>query len=65
MDVIYSVLFEGNTTQLLPKITSFLVRLFGFFIFLDFFKYFEKLEKEQTHFIVTDWEEMVVKGQTN
>ena len=46
MDVIYSALFEGDTTRQLPKITSFLVRLFGFFIFLDFFKYFEKLEKE-------------------
>ena len=46
MDVIYSALFEGDMTRLVPKITSFLVRIFGFFIFLDFFKYFEKLEKE-------------------
>ena len=43
---IYSALFKRNTTQLLPKITSFPVRLFGFLIFLDFFKYFEKLEKD-------------------
>ena len=33
MDVIYSALFEGDMTQLLPKITSFHVQLFGFFIF--------------------------------
>ena len=46
IDVICSALFEGDTTRLLPKITSFLVHLFGFFIFLEFFKYFEKLEKE-------------------
>ena len=46
MDVIYSALFEGEMTRQLPKITSFLVQLFGFLIFLDFFKYFEKLEKE-------------------
>ena len=47
MDGIYNSLFKGGMTQLLPKITYFLVRLFGFLIFfLDFFKYFEKLEKE-------------------
>ena len=47
MYLIYSALFEGNTTQLLSKITYFLVWLFGFLIFFfDFFKYFEKLEKE-------------------
>ena len=40
-DVIYSALFEGDMTRLLPKITYFPIRLFGFFIFLDFFKYFE------------------------
>ena len=46
-DVIYSALFEGDMTQLFPKITSFLVRLFGFLIFfLDFFEIFENLEKE-------------------
>ena len=32
-DVIYSSLFEGDTTQLLPKITSFPIQIFGFFIF--------------------------------
>ena len=48
MDMIYSALFEGDTTRLLPKITSFLVRLFGFFIFLDFFKYLESLKKNKT-----------------
>ena len=42
MDVIYGALFEGDTTRLLPKITSFLVRIFGFFNFLEIFKYFEK-----------------------
>ena len=46
MNVIYSALFEGGTTQLLPKITSFPVWIFGFFIFLDSFRYFENLEKE-------------------
>ena len=44
-DVIYSALFKGDTTRLLPNITSFPVRLFGFFL-LDFFRYFEQLEKE-------------------
>ena len=29
----------------MPNITSFPIWLFGFFIFLDFFKYFEKLER--------------------
>ena len=45
MDVIYSALFEGNTTRLLPKITFFLVCLFGFLIFFGLFQLFEKLEK--------------------
>ena len=45
-DVIYSAMFEGDTTRLLPKITSFPVRLFGFFVVVvGFFKYFEKFEK--------------------
>ena len=30
MDVIYSALFEGDTTRQLPKITSFLVWIFGY-----------------------------------
>ena len=47
MDVIYSVLFEGDKTQLLPKITSFLVWIFGFFNFLDFFKYLKILKKNK------------------
>ena len=46
--MIYSALFEGDTTRQLPKITSFLVWLFGFFIFLDLFKYFEKIEKNKS-----------------
>ena len=46
MDLIYNALFEGDTTQQLPKITSFLVRRFGFFIFLDFFSYLKILKKE-------------------
>ena len=46
MDVIYSALFKGDMTRLLPKITYFLIWIFVFFIFLDFSKYFEKLEKE-------------------
>ena len=38
MDVIYNALFEGYTTRKLPKVISFLVRLFIFFnIFWDFF----------------------------
>ena len=44
-DVIYSALFEGDTTRLLPKTTSFLIRLFGFLIFYGLFQLFEKLEK--------------------
>ena len=46
MDVIYSALFEGDRTQKLPKITSFLVHLFGFLIFFGLFQIFKKLEKE-------------------
>ena len=46
MDVIYIAMFEGDMNRLLLKITSFPIRIFGFFIFLEFFKYFEKLEKE-------------------
>ena len=53
--MICGALFEGDTTQLLPKITSFSVHLFVFiFIFLDFFRYFENLEKEYKFFIVTN-----------
>ena len=48
MDVIYSALFKGDMTRQLPKITSFLVRIFGFFIFLDFFKYLKILKKNKT-----------------
>ena len=48
MDVIYSALFEGDTTRLLPKITSFPVRIFMFFdFFLDFFK-LESLKKNKS-----------------
>ena len=46
MDVIYSALFEGDTTRQLPQITSFLVRLFGFFYFFGLFQLFKNLEKE-------------------
>ena len=45
MDVIYSALFEGDTTRQLPKITSFLVQIFGFFILFGFFQIVKKLEK--------------------
>ena len=45
MDVIYSALFEGDMTRQLPKITSFLVLFFGFFIFFGLLQLFEKLEK--------------------
>ena len=45
MDVIYSAMFEGDTTRQLPKITSFLVQLFGFLNFFGLFQLFEKLEK--------------------
>ena len=45
MDVIYSALFKGDMTRQLPKITYFLVRLFGFFIFFGLFQLFENLEK--------------------
>ena len=50
MDVIYSALFEGDMTQQLPKITSFLVRIFGFFIFVDFFSYLKSLKKNNFFF---------------
>ena len=46
MDVIYNALFEGDMARLLPKITTFPVWIFGFLIFLEFFRYFENLEKE-------------------
>ena len=36
-DVIYSALFEGKRTRLLPKITSFPVGIFGFLIFFGLF----------------------------
>ena len=45
-DVIYSAMFEGDTTQLLPKITSFPVWIFGFLIFFGLFQLFENLEKK-------------------
>ena len=32
MDVINSALFEGDMTRLLPKITYFLVQVFGFWL---------------------------------
>ena len=38
MDVIFNALFEGDTTQQLPKVISFPVRLFMFFNFLVFFR---------------------------
>ena len=47
MDVIYSALFEGDMTRQLPQITSFLVSLFGFLIFLDFFNYLKILKKNK------------------
>ena len=37
MDVIFSALFEGDTTLQLPKIISFLVQIFGFLIFFGLF----------------------------
>ena len=61
MDVIYSALFEGDTTRLLPKITSFLVQIFGFLNFLDFFKYLKSLKKNKIAFKVIDSEETSVK----
>ena len=47
MGVICSALFEGDMTRLLPKIIYFFVRLFGFLIFLDFFKYLKSLKKNK------------------
>ena len=46
-DVIYSALFEGDMTRQLPKIASFLVQIFGFLIFLDFYKYLKRLKKNK------------------
>ena len=42
MEVIYSALFEGDMTRLLPKITSFPVWIFGFLIFFVLFQIFWK-----------------------
>ena len=44
-DVIYSALFKGDMNRLLPKITSFLVWLFGFLIFFGLFQIFWKAWK--------------------
>ena len=44
-DVIYSTLFEGDMTWLLPKITSFPIRLFGFFLVVGLFQIFWKYWK--------------------
>ena len=63
MDVIYSALFEGDMTRQLPKITSFLVWIFGFFIFLDFFKYLKIFKKNKIAFKFIDKEEMSVKWE--
>ena len=47
MDVTYSALFKGNTTQQLPNITYFLVQLFGFLFFWDFFSFLKILKKNK------------------
>ena len=67
MDVIQSALFEGDMNRLLPKITSFLVQLFGFFFyFLDFFKYFLKsLKKNKSALQLQIQQETSFKGQTH
>ena len=66
IDVIYSALFEGNTTRLLPKITSFLVWIFGFLIFfLDFFKYLEILKKNKTALKLQNRRKRVSKLEIN
>ena len=49
MDVIYNDLFEGDMTQLLPKITSFLAQIFGFFIsFWTFSDILKSLKKNKS-----------------
>ena len=65
MDVIYSALFEGDTTRQLPKITSFLVQLFGFLIFLDFFKYLTRLKKNKITLKLQTRRRQVLNGKTN
>ena len=44
-DVIYSAMFEGDMTRLLPKITYFIVHLFMFFDFFGVFQIFWKDSK--------------------
>ena len=44
--LIYSALFEGDTTRQLPKVISFTIRLFMFFNFLVFF-ILESLKKNK------------------
>ena len=46
MDVIYSALFEGNTTRKLPEDNIFPCLDFWFFDFFGLFQIFQKLEKE-------------------
>ena len=48
MDVIYNALFEGDMTRLLPKITSFPIRIFGFFIFWTFLDILKSLKKNKS-----------------
>ena len=52
MDVIYSALFEGDTTRQLPKIISFLVRLFMFFLFLLGFFRLKILKKNKSAYSI-------------
>ena len=45
MDVIYSALFEGDTTRQLPKDNIFPCPAYWFFDFFGLFQLFEKIEK--------------------
>ena len=65
MDVIYSALFEGDMTRLLPNITSFLIWRFGFLIFLDFFKYLKSLKKNKIALKLQTRRRRVSNGKTN
>ena len=52
MDVIYSALFEGDVTRQLPKVISFLIRLFMFFYFFWTFFRLKRLKKNKSDYSI-------------
>ena len=66
MDVIYSALFEGDTTRQLPKDNIFPCPDFWFFnFFFDFFKYLKTLKKNQITLKLRTGRRRVSNGKTN